>query len=92
MAAVVVLATVAGALGGALATAGLGHFAAGDDQASAKNSALEASIARIDADMLTLKASVEHTSKMSVSQFGKTNDRLDKVEKAQASRPPSSPS
>ena len=32
MAAVVALATVAGALGGALATAGLGHFAAGDDR------------------------------------------------------------
>ena len=30
MAAVVVLAAVAGALGGALATAGLGHFVAGE--------------------------------------------------------------
>jgi hypothetical protein len=84
MAAVVVLATVAGALGGALATAGFGHFAAGDDQAFAKNSALEASIARIDADMLALKASVEHTAKLGISQFSKTSDRLDKVEKAQA--------
>jgi hypothetical protein len=84
MAAVVVLATVAGALGGALATGGLKHFVAGDDPASAKNSALEASVARIDADILALKASVERTAKMGMSQFNKTSDRLDKVEKAQA--------
>ncbi len=86
MAAVVALATVAGALGGALATAGLGHFLGGDQAvaAVAKDSALEASVARIDADILALKASVEHTSKMGMSQFNKTSDRLDKVEKAQA--------
>jgi hypothetical protein len=83
MAAVVALATVAGALGGALATAGLGHFLGGEP-AVAKDSALEASVARIDADIVALKASVEHTSKMGMSQFNKTSDRLDKVEKAQA--------
>jgi hypothetical protein len=80
--AVVALAAVTGALGGALATASLGHFA-GDDAATADNRALEASVARIDADVLAVKASVEHTSRMAVSQFNKTSDRLDKVEKAQ---------
>ena len=45
---------------------------------------LEASVARIDADILALKANVEHTSKAGTSQFTKTSDRLDKVEKAQA--------
>jgi hypothetical protein len=82
LAAVIALATVAGALGGALATVGLGHFV-GDDAATAGNRALEASVARIDADILAVKASVEHTSKIGISQF-KTSDRLDKVEKAQA--------
>jgi hypothetical protein len=82
LAAVVALSVLAGALGGALATAGLSHFVA-DDATSAGNSALEASVARIDADMLVLKASIEHTSKMGMSQFNKTSDRLDKVEKAQ---------
>ncbi len=53
-------------------------------QASAKDSALEASVARIDADIVALKASLEHTSKTATSQFNKTSDRLDKVEKAQA--------
>jgi hypothetical protein len=83
LAAVVALATVAGALGGALATVGLGHFV-GDDAATAGNRALEASVARIDADIQAVKASVEHTSKIGISQFNKTSDRLDKVEKAQA--------
>jgi hypothetical protein len=82
LAAVAVLAAVAGALGGALATAGLGHFFR-DDTASAGTRALEASVARIDADILALKASVEHTSKVGMSQFNKASERLDKVEKAQ---------
>jgi hypothetical protein len=50
----------------------------------AKDSALEASVARIDADIVALKAGVERTSRMGMSQFNKTSDRLDKVEKAQA--------
>ena len=87
MAAVVVLATLAGAVGGALATAGLGYYAAGSSAAAAipaTNSPLEATVARIDADLLALKAGLEHTSRMGMSQFNKTSDRLDKLEKAQA--------
>jgi hypothetical protein len=83
VAAMLALAVVAGALGGAMATAGFSHFF-GDDLASADSRALEASIARIDADILALKAGVEHTSKLAASQYNKTSDRLDKVEKAQA--------
>ena len=83
MAAVVALATVAGAAGGALATAGLGHMMRGDSQVT-NSSALEASVARIDADIQALKVSLEHTSKMGMSQFNKTSDRLDKVERVQA--------
>jgi hypothetical protein len=83
LAAVVALAALAGALGGALATSGLTHVAS-DDVAAGGNRALEASIARIDSDILSLKASLEHTSKIGMSQFNKTSDRLDKVEKAQA--------
>ncbi|OCK62558.1 hypothetical protein [Bradyrhizobium sp. LMTR 3] len=85
MAAVVALATVAGALGGALATTGVGKLMAGDStQASAKDSALEASVARLDAEIGALKASLEQTSKTTTGQFNKASDRLDKVEKAQA--------
>ena len=88
MAAVVVLATVAGALGGALATAGFGKLMAGDSaqassQSSSKDSALETSVARIDAEIVALKASLEHTSRTTTGQLNKVSDRLDKVEKAQ---------
>jgi len=83
MAAMLALATVAGAVGGALATTGLTHVADAAATTPA-NSALEASIARIDSDVLALKAGLEHASKTSVSQFNKSSDRLDKIEKAQA--------
>jgi hypothetical protein len=83
LAAVVALAAIAGALGGALATAGVGHFL-GDGATTSANSALETSVARIDADILTLMANLENVSKTSTAQFNKTSDRLDKVEKAQA--------
>ena len=84
LAAVVMLAAMAGALGGVLATVGYTHFAGGDEAASGSNRALEASMARIDTDMSALKLSIEHTSKIGMSQFNKTSERLDKVEKAQA--------
>jgi hypothetical protein len=83
MAAVVALAAVAGAIGGALATTGLGHGNA-TDAAPTRNAGLEAAIARIDADVLALKASVEQNARLGVTQLSKTTDRLDKVEKAQA--------
>ena len=82
MAAVVALATVAGAVGGALATTGLGYLTGGNSVV-ANTGALESQMARIDADIVALKAGVEHTSKMGLSQFNKTSDRIDKVEKAQ---------
>ena len=78
LAAVVALATAAGAL----ATAGLGHFVA-DHATGTVNRTLEAAVARIDGDILNLRLSVEHTSKMGISQFNRTSDRLDKLEKAQ---------
>lgn len=85
MAAVVAIAGCVGAVSGALATAGMMHFAASPPPAQvADTSALDASVARIDADIVALKASVEHTSKIDLSQFNRANDRLDKLEKAQA--------
>jgi hypothetical protein len=82
LAAVVALAAITGALGGALATASLGHLAS-DDSRIASSHALEAQVAQLDADLAAVKASVEHTSKVSMTQFNKAYDRLDKVEKAQ---------
>jgi hypothetical protein len=84
LAAVVALAALTGALGGATAIVGLQHFAGNDVAPAVANPAVDAAVARIDADIVALKASVEHASKMNATQFNKTNDRLDKVEKAQA--------
>ena len=82
-AAMLAFATIAGAISGALATTGLTHVADAAATAPA-NGALEASIARIDADIVALKAGLEHTSKLSMTQFNKTSDRIEKIEKAQA--------
>jgi len=87
LAAVVALAAVAGALGGAVATASLGHFG-GDYTAIAANHApdnhaLEASVARLDTDIQALKVGADHAAKLGVTQFNRTSERLDKVEKAQ---------
>ena len=84
LAAVVALATAAGALGGAMATLVFTH---GGGQALATNDgqgAFEASLSRIDADMQALKAELEHTSKLGMSQFNKATDRLDRLERVQA--------
>jgi hypothetical protein len=83
MAAVIALAAVAGAIGGALATAGFGQGNATQVAAAPRNIELEAAVARIDADILALKASVEQNARLGVTQFNRTSDRLEKVEKAQ---------
>ena len=85
MAAVVALAIIAGAAGGAFATMGMMHTADAVATAPAPaNGALEAAIARIDADVQQLKTGLDHTSKTALIQFNKTADRLEKIEKAQA--------
>jgi hypothetical protein len=83
LAAVIALAAAAGAVGGALATAGFGHVA-GDSAKVASSRALEDTISRIDTEVAALRTSLEQASKHSAAQISKTGDRLDKVEKAQA--------
>jgi hypothetical protein len=83
IAAVVALAMVAGALGGGFATATFMH---GSSEVASSHgpTLLEASLARIDADIQSLKAGLDHTAKLGMSQFNKTTERLDKLERAQA--------
>jgi hypothetical protein len=83
VAAVVVLAAIAGALGGALASANSKHLFGAESMASASGTP-DSSIARIEAEVSALRASVEQTSQMGAAQLNKTSDRLDKLEKAQA--------
>jgi hypothetical protein len=82
MAAVALLAMAAGAIGGGLAATGL-NYAADAGEVAAGNPTLEASIARIDAEIVGLKAGLESTTKTGTNQYNKTSDRLDKIEKAQ---------
>jgi hypothetical protein len=82
MVAVVGFAAVAGAIGGALATSDL-RKGNTTEAVAARNVGLEAAVARIDADILALKASVEQNARLGVTQLNKTSDRLDKIEKAQ---------
>jgi hypothetical protein len=83
MAAAMALAIIAGAAGGAFATMGMMHTS--DAAATAPTSgALEAAIARIDAEVIALKNGLDHTSRTGLTQFNKTTDRLDRIEKAQA--------
>jgi hypothetical protein len=83
IAAVIVLSAVAGAVGGALATAGLSHFN-GDDGASIQTKVQDEQILRLQSELAALKSNVEHTAKLSVTQISKTAERIDKIEKAQA--------
>jgi hypothetical protein len=83
LAAVIALAAVAGAIGGALATAGFGRLA-GAETKVANTRALEDTMSRLDTEVAALRTSFEQASKHNAAQIGKTSDRLDKVEKAQA--------
>ncbi len=83
LAAVIALATAAGAVGGALATAGLGHLAVSEAK-PAVNHTVEDSISRIDTEIAALRTSLEQASRHTASQLGKSSERLDRIEKAQA--------
>jgi hypothetical protein len=83
IAAVVALATVVGAVGGAFATATFMH---GDKDVAVNGSQTvrEAPLSRIDSDIQALRAGLDHTSRLGMTQFNKTSERLDKLERAQA--------
>ncbi len=84
IAAIVAIAAAVGAIGGALATAGVGHLVKSDQTASVAAASaaeqarsLEGAIGKINADIAALKSS-------SAAQSAKIVDRIDRVEKAQA--------
>lgn len=84
MAAIVAIAAAVGAIGGAFATAGVGHYLKSDqtatvaaDAAAAQARSMESAIGKINADVAALKTS-------SAAQSAKIVERIDRVEKAQA--------
>ena len=86
LAAVFALAAVAGVVGGSLASAALGHRSGDKANSAAERQvqALNETIGKLNAEMATLKASVERSAKADASQLAKITDRVEKVEKAQA--------
>ncbi|WP_031335204.1 hypothetical protein [Rhodopseudomonas sp. B29] len=88
VAALVILAAFAGAIGGALATAGFGMMtdAPHPDVAKveAKTNPLEAQVAQLQSEVSALKASIDNAAKQNSVQIGKTAERLERIEKAQA--------
>jgi hypothetical protein len=85
-AAIFVLAAIAGVVGGSLATAGLGHMLSSEPPKAddSQTLAMQQSISQIGTDLAALKASLERSSKTDAAQFSKLNERIEKVEKAQA--------
>lgn len=85
LAAMLLLAVVAGGVGGAFATMAFLHGSAPQSTAAATDNdpALSASVARIDSDVATLKAGLEQTNQTSLVELNKAAERLDKLEKAQ---------
>ncbi|MES2752723.1 MAG: hypothetical protein V4661_15250 [Pseudomonadota bacterium] len=80
IAAIVALAASVGAIGGALATVGVGHFMKSEQTAAAaveQSRSVESAVAKINADIAALKASGS-------AQSAKLVERVDRIEKAQA--------
>ena len=83
VAAVVALAAITGAVGGSLATAGIGQLF-GPDTSKAASHVLEDHIARLDADIAAMKGEIDRNGKQSAAARARTAERLDKLEKGQA--------
>jgi hypothetical protein len=86
LAAVAVIAAIAGALGGALATTGFGRSAASPEPQVAVSHAktLQDTVTRLETEVATLKSNLDRASKGDTSQFARVTDRIDRIEKAQA--------
>lgn len=86
MAAVFALAAVAGVVGGSLTSAAFGHLFNGESSKAAgqQTQALQESIRKLSAEVAALKSSSERSAKVDAAQLSKVNDRIEKVEKAQA--------
>ncbi|ABD08642.1 conserved hypothetical protein [Rhodopseudomonas palustris HaA2] len=83
----VILAAIAGAAGGALTSAGFAQVGGSADattQAQAQARALDEQVSKLQTELAALKASVDRADKTASAQIAKANDRIEKVEKAQA--------
>lgn len=84
IAAMIAVGITVGAVGGSVAMSGLGKLFAADESKSATTVALEEHITRLESEVAALKADADKANKATASARAKFNDRLDKLEKAQA--------
>ncbi len=89
MVAVIAVAAICGAMGGALATGAVSQFGARASSPAAPVAtaediqSLNASVAKINDDLAALKSTADQAGKTRSTQIDKLDDRLDKIEKAQ---------
>lgn len=83
IAAMIAVGITIGAVGGSMATSGLGRMFASDD-VKPINHALEEHIARLDTELTALKGEVDRNAKLSATSRARSVDRLERLEKAQA--------
>jgi hypothetical protein len=87
LAATIAVAAAVGAMAGSIATTGFGQIWAAAPPAPTASAgdarALKDSIARLNAELVALKAAIDTSGKSANSQFLKLGDRLDRFERAQ---------
>jgi hypothetical protein len=84
IAAMIAVGITVGAVGGSVAMSGLGKLFAADESKSATTVALEEHITRLESEVAALKVDADKANKATATARAKFNDRLDKLEKAQA--------
>lgn len=83
-AALVATIAYASALGGAMFSADRATSAADRSEQAEQVRAVRETVARIESELTGLRGNIERTAKLSVANAGKTGERLDRIEKAQA--------
>ncbi len=82
LAAMIAMAAVVGAISGAAATFGVTHFAANDHAATTvaeRGRSIDDAIARVNADLASVKANVETTTKTNSNKLAKLSETVDKL-------------
>jgi len=82
--ALVVLIAGASAVAGAVFNPNAATSAADKHAQAEQVRAVRQSVARIESELLALRGNIDRTAKLAASHAGKTGDRLDRIEKAQA--------
>lgn len=85
LAAMIAIAAAVGAISGAAATFGVTHFAANDRAATIvaeRGRSVDDAIAKVSADLASVKANVETTTKANSNKLAKLNETVDKLKAA----------